>query len=275
VCVRVRRERVQDARGPPAQRAVRPRACARLRGCAFAHPARETAAAARRQECARGRSGHSGAAVAWQARESEGEAVAASAAAGAGCSAAWSRPCKFFSGADRVFVFAWCRHLVAPCERRRPAQVGEPCHWACAITLRFWLLYLPHAGKVPTANCEHLPRRAARGKSLRMRTSSLCRLTVVCGRVLAPCVQFPEDYPSSAPHIVFLTTNGGKTRFNPNLYADGKVCLSILGTWRGESGEQWSSVQNCQVLSLPFSPFIPCQPCAHAMLRQRRTRDRT
>ena len=60
-------------------------------------------------------------------------------------------------------------------------------------------------------------------------------------------LQFPEDYPSSAPHIQFLTTNGGKTRFNPNLYSDGKVCLSILGTWRGESGEQWSSVQNCQV----------------------------
>jgi ubiquitin-conjugating enzyme E2 Z len=36
-------------------------------------------------------------------------------------------------------------------------------------------------------------------------------------------VQFPEDYPSCAPHVVFLTTAGGKTRFNPNLYADGKV----------------------------------------------------
>jgi len=69
------------------------------------------------------------------------------------------------------------------------------------------------------------------------------------------CMQFPEDYPSSAPHIVFLTTNGGKTRFNPNLYSDGKVCLSILGTWRGESGEQWSSVQNCQVSVFSCFPF--------------------
>ncbi len=75
---------------------------------------------------------------------------------------------------------------------------------------------------------------------------------------MASRVQFPEDYPSSAPHIVLLTTNGGKTRFNPNLYSDGKVCLSILGTWRGESGEQWSSVQNCQVLSLPSPPLQPC-----------------
>lgn len=29
-------------------------------------------------------------------------------------------------------------------------------------------------------------------------------------------------------------------RFNPNLYANGKVCLSILGTW---SGPGWTSVQ--------------------------------
>jgi ubiquitin-conjugating enzyme E2 Z len=72
-------------------------------------------------------------------------------------------------------------------------------------------------------------------------------------------VQFPEDYPSSAPQIQFLTTNGGKTRFNPNLYADGKVCLSILGTWRGESGEQWSSVQNCQVFTPILSSLLHSQ----------------
>ena len=29
-------------------------------------------------------------------------------------------------------------------------------------------------------------------------------------------------------------------RFNPNLYKDGKVCLSLLGTWPGAQGEQWS-----------------------------------
>lgn len=57
---------------------------------------------------------------------------------------------------------------------------------------------------------------------------------------------FTEEYPSNAPIVTFSTTGGGKTRFNPNLYADGKVCLSILGTWRGDSGELWSSVQNIQ-----------------------------
>lgn len=35
------------------------------------------------------------------------------------------------------------------------------------------------------------------------------------------------------------TTGGGKIRFNPNLYACGKVCLSLLGTWRGHASENW------------------------------------
>lgn len=45
--------------------------------------------------------------------------------------------------------------------------------------------------------------------------------------------RFPADYPASPPKVKFLTTGGGTIRFNPNLYADGKVCLSLLGTWAG------------------------------------------
>ncbi|TFK43556.1 hypothetical protein BDQ12DRAFT_675170 [Crucibulum laeve] len=41
------------------------------------------------------------------------------------------------------------------------------------------------------------------------------------------------SYNSSPPSVKYMTTNGGKFRFNPNLYADGKVCLSLLGTWQG------------------------------------------
>eukprot|EP00667_Euglena_gracilis_P003269 EG_transcript_3282 len=48
-----------------------------------------------------------------------------------------------------------------------------------------------------------------------------------------------DDYPASPPTVRLLTTNGGLTRFNPNLYADGKVCLSILGTWEGDESEMW------------------------------------
>ena len=49
---------------------------------------------------------------------------------------------------------------------------------------------------------------------------------------------FPSNYPMSSPSVTFLTTDGD-VRFNPNLYACGKVCLSILGTW---SGPKWEPV---------------------------------
>ncbi len=51
---------------------------------------------------------------------------------------------------------------------------------------------------------------------------------------------FPINYPYSPPKLNFITNNSA-TRFNPNLYRDGKVCLSVLNTWRGEA---WSSCQS-------------------------------
>lgn len=52
---------------------------------------------------------------------------------------------------------------------------------------------------------------------------------------------FPSDYPSSPPIITLQTTGGGSVRFNPNLYNNGKVCLSLLGTWSGQGGEKWNA----------------------------------
>lgn len=43
----------------------------------------------------------------------------------------------------------------------------------------------------------------------------------------------PIEYNQSCPNVKFMTTHGGTQRLNPNLYADGKVCLSLLGTWAG------------------------------------------
>ena len=39
----------------------------------------------------------------------------------------------------------------------------------------------------------------------------------------------PPDYPLRPPRVKLMTTGGGEVRFNPNLYKNGKVCLSILG----------------------------------------------
>jgi ubiquitin-conjugating enzyme E2 Z len=37
------------------------------------------------------------------------------------------------------------------------------------------------------------------------------------------------NYPYAPPKVKLLTTGGGTVRFNPNLYMNGKVCLSIIG----------------------------------------------
>ena len=62
-------------------------------------------------------------------------------------------------------------------------------------------------------------------------------------------INFTSKYPFEPPVVKFKTYDG-ITRFHPNLYRDGKVCLSILNTWRGES---WSS---CQTLSTVLLTLI-------------------
>ncbi|KAK5648597.1 hypothetical protein RI129_003489 [Pyrocoelia pectoralis] len=54
-------------------------------------------------------------------------------------------------------------------------------------------------------------------------------------------VYFPPDYPL-VPMLINLETTGHRTvRFNPNLYNDGKVCLSVLNTWHGRPEEKWNT----------------------------------
>ena len=50
-------------------------------------------------------------------------------------------------------------------------------------------------------------------------------------------IDVPKNYPFEPPKVKFMTLDG-KTRFNPNLYKCGKVCLSVLNTW---SGPGWTS----------------------------------
>lgn len=42
-------------------------------------------------------------------------------------------------------------------------------------------------------------------------------------------VRCPPKYPIEPPLVKLMTTDAGRVRFNPNLYRNGKVCLSILG----------------------------------------------
>ena len=60
-------------------------------------------------------------------------------------------------------------------------------------------------------------------------------------------IKFPSDYPFSPPAMTSLTQDG-ITRFNPNMYREGKVCLSLLNTWH--VGERWSGCQSLSTILL-------------------------
>ena len=53
-------------------------------------------------------------------------------------------------------------------------------------------------------------------------------------------IYITNKYPQSPPKFKLVTTGNGTVRFNPNLYSNGKVCLSLLNTWQGNGGEVWN-----------------------------------
>jgi ubiquitin-conjugating enzyme E2 Z len=65
-------------------------------------------------------------------------------------------------------------------------------------------------------------------------------------------LKFSNTYPFEPPKANFKSTDG-IIRFNPNLYANGKVCLSILGTW---SGPSWTIVQNLSSIILSIQSLL-------------------
>ena len=67
---------------------------------------------------------------------------------------------------------------------------------------------------------------------------------------------FPKDYPFRPPKVIFHTRDG-VTRFNPNLYRNGKTCLSILNTWKGES---WTSCQSIRTVLLTLVTLFHNSP---------------
>lgn len=67
---------------------------------------------------------------------------------------------------------------------------------------------------------------------------------------------FPTDYPFAPPVVKFLPANT-QVRFNPNLYTNGKVCLSVLNTW---NGEPWSSCQTIRSILLTLVTVLNEMP---------------
>ena len=68
--------------------------------------------------------------------------------------------------------------------------------------------------------------------------------------------KFPVDYPHSPPKVKYCT-NSDNIRFNPNLYTCGKVCVSLLNTWRGD---QWTSCQTITTVLLTLCTLLCKDP---------------
>ena len=67
---------------------------------------------------------------------------------------------------------------------------------------------------------------------------------------------FPDTYPFKPPKLTYLTNNG-KTRFNPNLYRNGKVCVSVLNTWRGPG---WTSCMTIRTVLVTLVTLFHNKP---------------
>jgi ubiquitin-protein ligase len=65
-------------------------------------------------------------------------------------------------------------------------------------------------------------------------------------------IHFSDDYPMTPPIVKFCSSDG-RTRLNPNLYIEGKVCLSILGTWQGDP---WTSVMTIKTIILSIMALV-------------------
>ncbi|KAG6378918.1 hypothetical protein JVT61DRAFT_13203 [Boletus reticuloceps] len=158
-------------------------------------------------------------------------------------------------------------------EERRKAYVD----WAMQVRFEYCDLTVPPAEPIPSedtvphykfyfnsearmlANSEIPKRSLAIAKELAVLTTNLPvawdssiflrvdenRVDIIKALIIGPegtpflfDIFLGPSYNQSPPSVKYMTTNGGKYRFNPNLYADGKVCLSLLGTW---SGPGWIS----------------------------------
>jgi len=69
-------------------------------------------------------------------------------------------------------------------------------------------------------------------------------------------INYPSDYPHNPPKVKYCT-NGNGIRFNPNLYTCGKVCVSLLNTWRGD---QWTSCQSISTVLLTLCTLLCKDP---------------
>ncbi|KAI8955573.1 UBC-like protein [Xylaria longipes] len=71
-------------------------------------------------------------------------------------------------------------------------------------------------------------------------------------------IHIPAGYPMVPPIVTLIQHSGG--RVHPNLYVEGKVCLSILGTWPGES---WTPCLSIHLVLITIRSLLDNEPYRH------------
>ncbi|PIK51610.1 putative ubiquitin-conjugating enzyme E2 O [Apostichopus japonicus] len=64
----------------------------------------------------------------------------------------------------------------------------------------------------------------------------------------------PDSYPRKPPVVHFHAYCAGK--LNPNLYNEGKICVSLLDTWTGKGSEVWTGKSNLLQLLVSIQGLI-------------------
>jgi ubiquitin-protein ligase len=72
-------------------------------------------------------------------------------------------------------------------------------------------------------------------------------------------IDFPINYPYEPPLVTFIVSDSN-TRFHPNFHKSGKVCLSMLNTWRGE---QWTSCLTLKSILITIVSIMDNKPMLH------------
>lgn len=72
-------------------------------------------------------------------------------------------------------------------------------------------------------------------------------------------MKLSDNYPFSVPLVKFLTGGMINARIHPNLYENGKVCLSILNTW---GGNEWSLL-TIEKVFITIRALLDNNPIAH------------
>lgn len=68
---------------------------------------------------------------------------------------------------------------------------------------------------------------------------------------------FPSSYPFEPPTGTFLNWQNASVRIHPNMYVNGKLCLSILGTW---SGPSWTSAMTLTTIIITIQSIMTDNP---------------